>query len=247
MAASTVPVNAPRSLQSTPELEYGRMEHVSEEIYENDITAADSAGLPAWLLPAILAAALIAATTVAAWLWYDNRTPSDDSADAGFARDMTDHHAQAVEMALIAWQRSEDPEIQQIAYDITTTQQAQIGMMQGWLTEWGLSLARSDAPMAWAGDAMEGHDMGEIEQPGDMPGMVSREQIDQLRTLDPAEMDQEFLRLMIEHHEGGVMMAEAGAELVEEDVLSNLANAIVTAQTFEITAMQAMLEARDAA
>ena len=55
------------------------------------------------------------------------------SADAGFARDMTDHHAQAVEMALIAYQRTEDEAVRLLAYDIATSQQAQIGMMAGWL------------------------------------------------------------------------------------------------------------------
>ena len=206
-----------------------------------------SRGLPGWTIPALLGALLVVMSVFAAYLWWESETPSDDSADAGFARDMTDHHAQAVEMALIAWQRSEDQAILQLAYDIATSQQAQIGMMQGWLTEWDLALARSGPPMAWMSDEMEEHDMGSIEQITDMPGMVSREQIDALRTLEPEEMDLEFLRLMIEHHEGGVEMAEAGVELVEEDVLQDLATTIVTGQTIEITTMQTMLDEREGA
>ncbi|MGD9714350.1 MAG: DUF305 domain-containing protein [Thermomicrobiales bacterium] len=203
--------------------------------------------LPGWILPAILAGLLIVVSTIAVWLWQDARTPSSSSADAGFARDMTDHHAQAVEMAMIAWQRSEDPEIRQIAYDIATSQQAQIGMMQGWLMEWDLSLARDGNPMAWAEDASGDHDMENMETPGDMPGMLTRDQIDQLRTLDPIEMDVAFLQLMIEHHEGGVAMAEAGVELADSDVMNRLAATIVTAQTAEIATMQEMLAERESA
>ncbi len=204
-------------------------------------------GLPFWLLPAVLAALLIVASTAAVWFWWDGRTPSSDSADAGFARDMTDHHSQAVDMSMIVYQRTEDDEIRTLAYDIATSQQAQIGMMQGWLTEWGLSLSRDGAPMAWAEDEMAEHDMGDIETPGDMPGMVTNDQIENLRTLDPADMDIAFLELMIEHHKGGVMMAEAGLEEVDEDVLRNLAQTIVNSQTAEITNMEAMIAARDSA
>ena len=38
-------------------------------------------------------------------------TPDDNSPEAGFARDMSVHHAQAVEMAMIVWQRSGNLEV----------------------------------------------------------------------------------------------------------------------------------------
>jgi len=59
--------------------------------------------------------------------------PGDDSPEAGFARDMTTHHAQAVEMGLIAYRNSDNPAVRQIAIDIATNQQGEIGMMQSWL------------------------------------------------------------------------------------------------------------------
>jgi len=58
-------------------------------------------------------------------------TPANDSAEVGFVRDMSIHHAQAVEMSNIVYRRTEDPEIARIALDIATTQQFQIGMMTG--------------------------------------------------------------------------------------------------------------------
>jgi uncharacterized protein (DUF305 family) len=104
--------------------------------------------------------------------------------------------------------------------------------------------------MEWMDEEdMAGHEMeeGETMTIADMPGMVPREQIDELRTLDPAEMDIQFLNLMIEHHQGGVVMAEAALEEAEEDVVLDLADAIVVAQSAEITTMQQMLAERGAA
>src|SRR5680860_333468 len=139
-----------------------------------------------WILPGVLAGLLAVAVVVGAWLWWDSQPPDTDSADAGFARDMTDHHAQAVEMALIAFERTEDAAIRQIAYDIATSQQAQIGMMIGWLNIWDLPSARPGEPMAWVdSESMAEHDMadGEVHSVAEMPGMLASDQIDGLRTL----------------------------------------------------------------
>lgn len=54
---------------------------------------------------------------------------------------MSDHHAQAVEMALLARDRTNDEELRRFALDIILTQQAQIGQMQGWLAVWERPLA----------------------------------------------------------------------------------------------------------
>jgi uncharacterized protein (DUF305 family) len=80
------------------------------------------------------------------------------------------HHAQAVEMAEIVRDRTEDPQIRILASDIALTQQAQIGQMQGWLEVWGLPLTGTQKPMAWMGSPMD----------GPMPGMATPEEIDRL-------------------------------------------------------------------
>lgn len=215
-----------------------------------DLPESTESTISRWVLPGVLAMLLTVAVVVGAWLWMDTRPPGADSADAGFARDMTDHHAQAVEMALIAFERTDDEAIRRIAYDIATSQQAQIGMMTGWLNIWDLSSARPGQPMAWMDrESMAGHDMenGESMSVEDMPGMIARDQIDALRTLDPVEMDIQFLTLMIDHHAGGIVMAEAALDEAGEDVVLDLANAIVVSQSAEIANMQAMLAERGAA
>jgi uncharacterized protein (DUF305 family) len=163
--------------------------------------------------------------------------PDDHSADAGFARDMGVHHGQAVTMALPVLVRTDDPAMRVIATDILLTQQAQIGMMLGWLGSWGLPASGSDPAMAWMGHTME--------MP--MPGMASREEVASLETLPPAEMDRQFLRLMIPHHQGGVEMAAAAVDLCQRPEVIALANAIVKSQQAEITILQEMLQEREAA
>jgi uncharacterized protein (DUF305 family) len=62
---------------------------------------------------------------------------------------MSTHHAQAVELAMIADPTATVPEIRSLTYDIALTQQGQIGIMGSWLREWNLSPTSSQAPMAW--------------------------------------------------------------------------------------------------
>lgn len=161
-------------------------------------------------------------------------TPNDGSVEAGFARDMSVHHAQAVEMALIVRDITEDQELRTLATDIVLTQQAQIGQMSGWLAVWDLRPTGVDLPMAWMGHPVDGL----------MPGMATAEEIRALRELSADAAEAEFLRLMIAHHQGGVHMAEAiVARSDNEDVL-HLANTIVAAQKYEIDLMEEMLRAR---
>ena len=61
------------------------------------------------------------------------RTPGDDSAEAGFLRDMSTHHRQAIHMAMVEYDRGQDPWLKRMGYDIATSQQYQVGVMEGWL------------------------------------------------------------------------------------------------------------------
>ena len=72
-------------------------------------------------------------------------TPTDTSAEAGFARDMQAHHVQGVEMAMIVRDATDDADVRLLAYDIATTQAQQSGQLYGWLNEWGLSQAGTRA------------------------------------------------------------------------------------------------------
>jgi uncharacterized protein (DUF305 family) len=163
-------------------------------------------------------------------------SPADDSAEAGFARDMAIHHAQAVEMAEIVRDRTTDPEIRLLASDIALTQQSQIGRFQGWLDAWGLPATGADDPMTWMGHPTSGR----------MPGMASPEDVASLQTLAPEEMDVRFLQLMIPHHQAGVLMADAIMDVTDRPEVEALARGISESQAAEIEYMRELLTARGA-
>lgn len=167
-------------------------------------------------------------------------SPAADSVDAGFARDMGTHHLQGVQMANLALERSEDPEVRQIAFDISATQTNQAGRMQGWLALWGVPQSTTDR-MAWMSDGGHGHDMTDD---GLMPGMATKAELADLGELQGTAFDVEFLRLMIRHHQGGFEMAGYGADHAGLPAVRSLASAIAGAQSAETRTMAAMLAER---
>jgi len=172
-------------------------------------------------------------------------TPADDSAEAGFARDMATHHAQAVEMAFLIRDRSSDEALRTLAYDIIVTQSAQRGIFMGWLQEWGLPQASTLPRMAW----MPGH--AHIQRdattvPPLMHGMASDDELRRLRAAQGREAEILFLQLMIRHHEGGVLMARAVKALSHRADVVQMAASIDEGQRVEIAAMTEMLAKRDA-
>ncbi|MBN9392313.1 MAG: DUF305 domain-containing protein [Chloroflexi bacterium] len=178
------------------------------------------------------AVVLIAALALTTWGWLSNLKPTADSPEVTFAYDMGAHHAQAVEMAVKIRDRTTDPELRILAIDITLTQQAQLGMMQGWLAAW-------QQPFASPRPVMGGQ--------GVMMGMATLEQVYALDTLPVAEAEVSFLRLMIRHHQGGVAMAKVVLGQTNRPEILQLANSIVISQQSEIAYMQDLLKKRGVA
>ena len=170
--------------------------------------------------------------------------PTAESVDAGFSRDMATHHLQGVEMANVALERSEDAEVRQLAFDISSTQTNQAGRMQGWLSLWGVQPSGGEA-MAWMGsDGGHGHAMTED---GLMPGMATEDELAELRSLSGTAFNVEFLRLMIRHHQGGLEMAEYAAANADVAAVARLAGTIAETQSAETGTMSDMLAARGGA
>lgn len=207
-------------------------------------TTADTAGgtlltgRHGWLVPAGLALALVALLggmllgrgTAAA-----EETDISDEVSLGFLRDMKVHHAQAVEMSEVVHRRSADPQLSYLAFDILSTQQGQIGIMRGWL-----DLSREP-------QSASGPTMGWMSHSGPMPGLAGDEQIAALDALPVPEMEEQFLRLMIDHHRGALDMAEHAAEHADSGDVARLAQGMHDGQASEIDLMQDLLAARGAA
>jgi uncharacterized protein (DUF305 family) len=164
------------------------------------------------------------------------RTPGDDSPEAGFLRDMSTHHAQAVEMSMIAHANSTNPAVVTLAGDIALTQHGQINYMQAWLRDWHLSPTGSQAPMAWTPDSA-----GAVVN-GLMPGMATPEQMAALRKATGKDLDIQYLTLMRQHHLGGIHMAQEILKLSHNDDVTWLAQTMVTSQQGEIALIDTMIK-----
>jgi uncharacterized protein (DUF305 family) len=144
-------------------------------------------------------------------------------------------------MANLALERSTDAEVRRLAFDISATQTNQTGRMQGWLSLWGVPPSGGDT-MAWMGSGGGHADHGTAD--GLMPGMATEEELAGLRGLTGTDVDVEFLRLMIRHHQGGREMAEYAAEHAAVPAVATLAGTIAETQAAEVTTMERMLTAR---
>ncbi len=212
-------------------------------------TATPSRALPPWWAIALVALAVAAtAFAIGRFSAFDiaPQTPSGDSAEAGFARDMQVHHAQAVDMAMTIYGKTDDTDLRALAYDIATGQSEQKGLMYGWLQQWGLAQI-GDATMAWMSASDAGHAHGVRE--GATPtaeeirvsmGMASETELQELRGASGQDADCLFLELMIRHHEGALPMADAVLELGSEPQVLAAAERMRDAQQFELDAMASM-------
>ncbi|MEQ1759251.1 MAG: DUF305 domain-containing protein [Vicinamibacterales bacterium] len=192
----------------------------------------------------ILVAALVAALVAGAGGYWAGRasavsvTPGTSSAEAGFARDMQVHHLQGVELAMLVRDRTDDPDMRRMAYDVATTQGHQAGQLYGWLAAWGLNQLGSEPPMAWMGHT--GHGMNAL-----MPGMATPAQMTELSTASGVSAERIFLTLMITHHRGALDMSTAVLERSEQPVVRAFARAVLISQQSEIDLMTKMLQERE--
>ena len=163
-------------------------------------------------------------------------TPGDSSAEAGFLRDMSTHHGQAVEMSMIAHAGSADPSIVSLSADIALTQHGQIGYMQAWLRDWGLSPTGAEPAMSWMPDSA-----GSVVN-GLMPGMATPAQLADLRKATGKDLDVQFLTLMRQHHLGGIHMAQEILKMSDHKDVTWLAQTMVTGQQGEINLIDDLLK-----
>ncbi|MQY30045.1 DUF305 domain-containing protein [Nocardia aurantia] len=178
----------------------------------------------------------------------DDAAPS--AVDVGFCQDMSVHHTQAVQMAAFELSGGSDPDVKRLAYDIVTTQQNQVGRMQGWLQLWSKPLLGNGQYMSWMSEPMSEHDHGASHTMSGpvatMPGMASDQEMEKLRTSTGAAEDTLFLQLMLRHHQGGVPMIDYGMNHAVTDAVRTLAGSMSAGQTSEMQLISGMLTARGA-
>ena len=140
------------------------------------------------------------------------------SADIAFAEMMIPHHEQAIEISEIALLNTTNPEVLQLAQEIKDAQSPEIELMKSWTCV---------KTSTHAGHMMD--------------GMLSDEQIQQLRDSEGATFDRLFLEGMIAHHQGAIKMAQKVTGSANKEVAA-LAAAIIEAQEKEIAFMQELIK-----
>jgi uncharacterized protein (DUF305 family) len=177
--------------------------------------------------------------------------PASGSVDIGFCQDMSQHHLQGIQMANIARDRSTDPEIRQLAFDIASTQLEQVGRMKGWLMMWNEHEQNvSGVYMAWMNDSgVHGHGATTPEAGKPlMPGMAVTDELTKLRTMSAGrDFDVYFLQLMLRHHVGGAPMAEYASTRATQPFVRTLADNMLKSQGSETDLMKDYLAKRGAA
>jgi uncharacterized protein (DUF305 family) len=162
-------------------------------------------------------------------------TPGDDSAEAGFARDMSTHHAQAVEMGMIAFQKASLPDVRTLGGDIALTQKGQIGVMSTWLKDWGLDVNTTRPPMSWMPN-------GQAELVNNlMPGMATREEVAKLNSATGKQVDILFCQYMLRHHLGGIHMVDDVLAQNPRPEVRDLAQTMKQNQTAEVSVLRTLL------
>lgn len=156
-------------------------------------------------------------------------------ADRRYMQDMIHHHYQAVEMAALVEARTNNPAIVTAAARIDASQEDEIAFMQDWLRS-----RSEDAPDPASHAGMNHADMGH----GTMTGMASSEEMERLASLQGTEFDRLFLELMIDHHDGALVMTD---ELLDQPgsaydpALFEFTSEVVNSQEAEIERMNLLL------
>jgi uncharacterized protein (DUF305 family) len=150
--------------------------------------------------------------------------------DVAFMQAMIVHHQQAVEMAALAGDRTNNPAILKTADRIAAGQKDEMKFMTGWLTD-----RNEEVTVPGMGHA--GHDHRA------MKGMASPEQMTALAAAQGTAFDRQFLQLMTAHHRGAVEMVEELHKqpgTAYDPVMFEFTNEVVTDQKAEIDRMNAV-------
>ena len=148
--------------------------------------------------------------------------------DAGFLADMSDHHDQAVQMALMELAHGQDRTVKGFAQDVLLFQRSELGEMKVLFDNHDTSRPEYDtqrSTMAWMGTPIE------MES---MTGLASPEELAQLDAARGIESDLLFLSLMSAHHGGGLHMAQYAAEHSADPRVKELASRMAKYQAVEV-------------
>jgi len=165
-------------------------------------------------------------------------------ADVAFMQGMIVHHQQAVEMAKLVEDRTNNEEVVTVAGRILSSQADEIEFMNQWLADRGEKTVMVGMDHSGMDHSSMDHSMHAMVDHSQMSGMATPEQLAKLASLEGAEFDRMFLGLMIAHHEGAIDMVEAllrQAGSAADPVLFRFVSDVENDQNAEIKRMDVLL------
>ena len=159
------------------------------------------------------------------------------SDDVEFMQGMILHHYQAMIMSEMAEDRTNSNPVIELAGKILVTQDDEVDFMQNWLRDRG-EIAID--PVQYNEEHAH-HDMAGM---GDMAGMASPEELEELERSNSTDFDRLFLKLMINHHDGAIKMVDHLREQkgsAYDPILNEFASDVVNDQAVEIERMNYLL------
>ncbi|MDQ3451826.1 MAG: DUF305 domain-containing protein [Actinomycetota bacterium] len=149
-----------------------------------------------------------------------------NDADVEFLQGMVPHHSQAVAMAELVPDRTDRPELNELAETIISTQNEEIEQMNTVLSDAGAEPVEG------------GMDHGGMTEGGmTMSGMMDDQQMQDLESAEGQDFELMFLDMMTAHHQGAIEAAEQVLDAGENPEVADLAEQIIQAQQAEIEQM----------
>jgi uncharacterized protein (DUF305 family) len=185
-----------------------------------------------------MAAVVVVGLFAGAAIWAlqgDDEPPAPMNAvDVGFLQDMIDHHEQALLISELYLEHQPRGPAAGAANEVLMFQTRDLGWMRDWLAEESYAPGEPDRmAMEW---------MGEPTPVAEMPGMQTPERLQELSEARGADADRLFFEIMIDHHFGGVHMADhAAANGAREEILT-FAEATSRTQRYEVVEYRNMME-----
>jgi uncharacterized protein (DUF305 family) len=224
--------------------------------------------------PTLATCALVVSATLAAPRFATAQSPAHDSstphgttaqravsaADVRFMQGMIGHHAQALVMAALVPTHTGNPSLQLLAQRIAISQRDEIALMQQWLRDRHQQVPAPSAARTMhdgmmhdsathamhmqSGTHADEHTM-DMAHDVRMPGMLTPAQLQQLSNARGAEFDRLFLRDMIAHHAGALVMVSdllAAPGAAQDPAVFQFASDVDAGQRAEIARMRTLLD-----
>ncbi len=173
-------------------------------------------------IKSILAVGAVALIAIGGYVLLMDGGGDDSSTETvgAFVSGMVPHHDSAIEMAKIAENEGEHPEIRRLAGNIVAAQTEEI-------------MTLDSIHERLYGEPVGSMDHGSMGLDDEMMGMS----MDPMSLENAKPFDREFIDMMVPHHQGAIRMAQIQLADGEDSQATSLAEAIIADQTSEIEQM----------